>query len=465
MSSKLEYSLGLSTTNFLGGIVGANQAVELFDKALSAVGSITEKVFGEIARGGALQDLSARTGESVGNLFKLQFAFEQSGVAAGNVGGVLLKFQKSLSGVGEMGENTAEAFKALGLSTAELASLDSPAALMKFFDAVNKLDRNSAADVVSRIFGRGAAGDILQLARDSKDFGENIKFSAEQAALFQRNAKAFDEFGDSIGKIKLQINGIFAGLAEEITPALNAIGPALEQGKIGELLEAELTYGFGASVNFFSKALQRMFAAIPGMWMAAVNGAAGLTTGALGGLVKGAGPGVLTAFSPLMPIGMGSALAALEKKNGAVSNFLLGSAGHFGGAFAGGINKAIMDAAGAHMVDILDVSGAKAKRDELRADIKKKDGKAEPPVAAALSGILQGLGTSSMIGSLGQANALQRMGLWNLGGRQWRHAYDSRRRSPDGPTPGRYPPRRYQPTPVDGPPKPVNHHEQSRHDP
>ena len=45
-----------------------------------------------------------------------------------------------------------------------------PAALDAIFGGLNKLDRNTAAGVAAKIFGRGASGDILQLARDAEGF-------------------------------------------------------------------------------------------------------------------------------------------------------------------------------------------------------------------------------------------------------------------------------------------------------
>jgi hypothetical protein len=416
MSNRLEYSLGLATSNFLGPIVGANQALELFGKAISGIGAVAGRVFSQIERGGSLWDLSNRTGESVENLFKLQFAFEQSGVAAGNVGNTLLRFQKSLSGVGEMGENTAEAFAALGLSVEELRGISAPEALLKVFEALNKLPRESATGVASTLFGRGAAGDVLQLARDSKDVGENLKYSAEQAKLFQANAKAFDAFGDALGRIKLQVDGIFANLAAEITPALNAIGPAIEQNKLGDLLEAELTVGFAEAINFFSRGLQRVFASLPHLWVAAVNGMAAATTGLVGGLVKATGGSALTLAAPALPFGMGTGLAELEKRTGGVSKFLGGLAGHFGGAFAGGINSAIGAAVNANVVDLLDTGEAKAKRDSLRKKLKGPDGE-EKPKAPAVSDILSAIGGSAFSPLLKMdVNELQRSGLWNSPG-------------------------------------------------
>lgn len=279
MAGKIEYSLGLDNRSFLGGLTGANQALELLGKAVAGVGFVGRQVFQEIERGAALKDLSNRTGETVENLFKLQFAFEQSGIAAGSVPTTMLRFQKALSGIGETGENTSEAFTALKLNIASLQGLDTPTALAKVFDGLNGLDRNSAADVAGRIFGRGSSGDILQLARDADGFAQSLADAARQAALFERSAAAFDQLGDTLGQIKLELRGVFAAIAEDITPAMQVMLDAFrgrDVERFAEALKLSLVVAFGESVNFFAKALQAVFAAVPDMMNAVSIGASGI---------------------------------------------------------------------------------------------------------------------------------------------------------------------------------------------
>lgn len=416
-AGRIEYAIGLDTASLLGKLGGANQALELLGKAFTALGTIGHQVFGQIERGAALQDLSNRTGETVGNLFQLEYAFKQSGVAAGSVPPTLLKFQKALSGVSELGESTAEAFSALGLSTKEFSQLDSPAALLKVFAGLNGLDRNSATDVASRIFGRGSAGDILQLARDSKDVAENFKVSAEQAALMQRNARAFDAIGDSLGRVKFEVEGIFAKLAEDIAPALNSIGPALQAGRIGELLSAELNYGFAVSVNFFSDSLQRVFASLPHLFAAAVNGLAGFASTLGGGLVKGVGPSLLKAAGPFLPPGMGAGLAAWEKQSGGVSGLFSELGGHFSEIFGQQINQAVDAAFALVPKKLINTDEIKAARDRLRASLLGGGDPADPARSASLGNsrpLASGFDAFAPIRP--DTNALQRAGLWGSSG-------------------------------------------------
>lgn len=309
MSGKIEYELGLETGSFAGKLVGVNAGVQLITFAMNKLGQAGTLAWAQIDRGAKFQDLSNRTGESVKDLTQLSHALEMSGVSAGGLPVLLQRYRSSLGGVGEMGENTAEAFRLLGLNIADLGRLDAPEALTKIFSGLNKLDRNSAAGVAGKIFGRGSAGDILQLARDSEDFAENLAEASRQAEIMGQNAAAFDRIGDSLGKIRLKSEGMFLDMAVKIAPIVQGIfDTILNPGDlfdVGERLELALTVGFGNAVNFFSHSLQRVFAALLNL----VLGSTLLVIPAMLKMLKGP----LGAFvAPFMPAGTMAALQAAD---------------------------------------------------------------------------------------------------------------------------------------------------------
>lgn len=162
-NGKINYELGLESSGFLSKIVGANQAVQLFQQGLSLVSSIGSRAFEQIHKGGALQDQSNRTRESVKDLFQLGHAFEMSGVAAGSVPTTLQRFRQSLSGVGEMGENTAEAFKLLGLNITDLGKMNAPEALQAIDIALETSDETKYSIAYGEIFTDPHSGKALQL--------------------------------------------------------------------------------------------------------------------------------------------------------------------------------------------------------------------------------------------------------------------------------------------------------------
>lgn len=263
---KIEYSLGLATAGFLGPLRNVTAGLAGFIGLAGGLGGAVAGVFNEINRGGALKDLSNRTGELVGDLFQLQFAFQQSGVSAAALPTVLQKYRAALSGVGEMGESTAEAFSLIGTNIEDLKKLDAPAALDAIFGGLNKLDRNTAAGVAAKIFGRGASGDILQLARDAEGFAGALQDAAQQGRTFDAMANAFDNIGDQLGRLKLQVRGVFLGLAADVAPAINGLLTTLANrdfAMLGQIAELSLTVGFEKSVNFLASALQALFAGLP----------------------------------------------------------------------------------------------------------------------------------------------------------------------------------------------------------
>jgi hypothetical protein len=222
----LQFSLGLTTGGFLGALDKTLGKVAAFTGGLTAM---AQPLIAAIERGGELNDLSARTGESVDSLYRLQEAFKVVGISTEALPGMINRFNKSLSGVGEMGENTKEAFAALGLSVDDLKKLDAPGQIGAVVKQLGKLDKTSAMDVASRIFGREGAGNIMQISRDAAAFNQTMKDSAREAAVFKRNAEAFDKLGDTITRVKGQLSGMFAGIAEGVVPAIQMIADALSK--------------------------------------------------------------------------------------------------------------------------------------------------------------------------------------------------------------------------------------------
>jgi hypothetical protein len=272
MAGVLSFALGLETSAFSGGLDRAAGRLLAFISIGKAVQIALEGVMGAIERGGALNDLSARTGESVRNLYMLQEAFAVVGVSVDSLPGMINRLNKSLSGVGEMGEKTDEAFAALGLSVEDLKRMDAPAQFNAVIAQLGQLDKGSATDVASRLFGREGAGNIMQIARDAKGFRETLAASAREAAVFQRTAAAFDLIGDTITRIKGSIGGMFAGVAEGIVPTLQqvvnllnqmdlvAVGQdigkmfsgafqAFREGQVTQLITESIAFGFRAAAE------------------------------------------------------------------------------------------------------------------------------------------------------------------------------------------------------------------------
>jgi len=250
MANVLQFALGLSAGNFIG-VAGA---AKLALGGLLAVGTGVGMVIGGVAvqmrRGAGLNDLANRTGESVGNLVKLQRGFEITGVAAESVTGIIGALQRSLGGMNEQGEPTKKIFAGIGLSIEELKKLDAPGQIENIFKALRSMDRSSGAFAAGQIFGRGQGGAVMQAARDSTAFGEAMKRAGNEAAIFQRAAAVFDRLDDQLVVLKARLAEVFAGLAEKFANVALVAQQAFADGKLTELIFLGISAGFEKAWKF-----------------------------------------------------------------------------------------------------------------------------------------------------------------------------------------------------------------------
>jgi len=188
-----------------------------------------------IAMGGQLSDLSARTGQTVRDLVVLQQAFQNAGIGAGSVGMMMNMLQKSLTGVNEAGEPTAKVFEQIGLSIDSLkgmGGLDQIAALSEAISGVS--DPAERARAAMELFGRSGA-QMLALLGDTKALETAKAQAGGLAETMERNAAAFDELGDSFEAIAVRAQQFFAGVAEELTPALQQMADAANSADLTQL--------------------------------------------------------------------------------------------------------------------------------------------------------------------------------------------------------------------------------------
>jgi hypothetical protein len=216
------------------------------------------------------------------------------GLSAGNVPGVIAGIQKSLGGFNEMGEPTADVFKAIGLSVDDLKSMGAAEQIQAISGALAQMPKDEAMNLAAKI-SKGGAGDLLQIGRSAEDFASAMEKAGEQARILEQNAAQFDQLGDTFRELKQNVAGFALGIAAGIAPALQqlvnlakqinftaigeqigkaitAIGAAFQQGKIGDLLSLALEAGITKVATFTESLLSDR-----GLWE-------GIGNAALGGL-------------------------------------------------------------------------------------------------------------------------------------------------------------------------------------
>lgn len=237
MTNVLSFTLGLAAHPFLKGLEEASAGVKGFIGGMLSLEGIAEGVWKSIERGAGLEQLSKRTGESVENLYKLQRGFASAGLSADDVGSAIYQMNKALGGTNEMGESTVDVFSKLGLSLKGLKGESAPEQFQRITEALGHLDRASATKAAGLIFGRGEAGNMLQLSRSSEEFAAGMQRAAAQASQFQRMAELFEKIERTVGMIKEKGTEFFSGIASGVAPGIQAVADALNSidlQKLGE---------------------------------------------------------------------------------------------------------------------------------------------------------------------------------------------------------------------------------------
>jgi hypothetical protein len=267
MAGVLQFTLGLEASEFLHNCGLSSGAIIGLERAGAGLRTVMEKVWASIDQAHALNHLAARTGETAGNLFRMQEGFKACGVDSESVGQTLFFMQKSLGGVNETGESTANIFSKMGLNIANLKGMGQLEALSAIIAKLGTYSQDTAAKFASGIFGRMGAGNAVQLSRSAKEFQETMAAAGPQAEIFARMAAGADILNRTLFQIKLQFTGLWAGIAEGAIPGLQKIfnylksfnltdigkqigavvgllGESLGTGKFSEMLSLAIEIGF-----------------------------------------------------------------------------------------------------------------------------------------------------------------------------------------------------------------------------
>jgi hypothetical protein len=171
--------------------------------------------------GGTMADLSARTGETAGNLLLLRRAFDNSGVGADKVGASVNKLQKFMDDAAQGGEKQNEVLARLGLTMADMAGKTPTEQMAMLAEKLNGVtDDGTRAALAIQIFGK-SGGQLLPLLAD---FSGEIQTAKDQLGsmpkVFDLNAKAFDAISDNIKVAKGKFLEFAAGILTSLAPAL-----------------------------------------------------------------------------------------------------------------------------------------------------------------------------------------------------------------------------------------------------
>jgi hypothetical protein len=199
-------------------------AVLAVGAAFVGVRAAAQSFSAAIALGGQLNDLSARTGESAGNLLILRRAFENAGAGADSVGTTINRLQRAIVDAGQGGKEQAEAFATLGLNIEELKNQTPTEQLQSVAQALSRVSTDSDRTALAmQLLGR-SGGELIPLLRA---MGVELDVAKAQLGsapdVINKVSQAFDTIGDNFGAIGEKSTEFAAGLLEKLAPALAEI--------------------------------------------------------------------------------------------------------------------------------------------------------------------------------------------------------------------------------------------------
>lgn len=306
--------------------------------------------------GGRLSDVSANTGLLAGEVAVMEKAFSDAGLSIGNVPKAVNKMQRSIVDASEGNQTIAESFERLGLSLTELRT-QSPAKQFETIAAALSAVEDPAERTARamEIFGKSGAS-LGAVFADPKAFANASATLGDQAKILNENAAIFDRASDLLGSIGTKLQGLFAGMAEKITPTLLAVleelnkidlakygqavgevvavlAEAFSSGKIPELLKLGL---LGAAQKFsgemvrgvvsYGAALGELFRRLPAAMMEAVKMLADAN------LWKGIASAAYGAFSKMLVDLLGMLPKGLREAIPGMDDFLTSGRGVAAGA-------------------------------------------------------------------------------------------------------------------------------------
>ena len=252
-------------------------AVLAVGAAFVGVRAAAQSFSAAIALGGQLNDLSARTGESAGNLLILRRAFENAGAGADSVGTTINRLQRAIVEAGQGSKEQAEAFAKLGLNIEQLKNQTPTEQLQSVAQALSRVSTDSDRTALAmQLLGR-SGGELIPLLRA---MGVELDVAKAQLGstpdVMNKVSQAFDTIGDNFGAIGEKSNEFAAGLLEKLAPALAEITT-----KIANIDAA----GFGRALSEYIEETMRWLNASLGLTGALENvrtAIDGITSGNLG---------------------------------------------------------------------------------------------------------------------------------------------------------------------------------------
>jgi hypothetical protein len=268
--NKAENSAGMFDASFqkiAAAFTVGNLAAKGFEAIIDGVFSAGRAIvdgFGQaLDLGGRLSELSARTGETAGNLLVLETAFKNAGLSGDQVGTVINKLQNFMQDAANGGATQKAAMDKLGVSFSDLAG-KTPTEQMGVFAAKIAAieDPTARAATASEVFGEKLGGKLLPLLTQfSPSLTDAEGKVGSLASIMDEHAGTFDTFGESVNAVQGKLAAFAAGILSQTIPAVQGLGTAMENvdaagfgKKIGNIIAPTLK-GVVQDITLFNQGI------------------------------------------------------------------------------------------------------------------------------------------------------------------------------------------------------------------
>ena len=172
-----------------------------------------------------MNEAAQKTGIAVEALSQLGYAAKMSGVGTESFTSAMVKFNRAIAEGATGSGNAAAAFKAIGISAAELKASNPDEVLARvaekfagFADGANK------TALAIAIFGRAGA-DMIPLLNEGSDGIAAMREEADKlgATINTSAAKAADQFNDNLDRMMVKMKSFVKGITSEVIPVLNIL--------------------------------------------------------------------------------------------------------------------------------------------------------------------------------------------------------------------------------------------------
>lgn len=213
---------------FVAGLADAQARLRAFGDGLRTVGlgiagagaAIVAPLLASLkhfeSAGSALNDMAARTGASVEALGQLSYAADQTGASIEDVEKAIVKLHRTMAAARAGSVDARKAFQELGLDFRQLSAMSPDEQFTAVATAIGKIENPAKRSALAiETLGKSSVALLPMIA----DLESLRKEAEELGAMTTAEAKAADDFGDALGRLRTIASNTASVIGSSLAPA------------------------------------------------------------------------------------------------------------------------------------------------------------------------------------------------------------------------------------------------------